>query len=98
MNAMAVFKHPDGSRSFLLSLLSQPLTSHGSAVELATAPLDGMILPGVTRDSVLSLAREHASGKAKIEGLPAKLRIYCEDRFYRRVTGFVGHRNTLFAG
>ena len=72
MNAMAVFKHPDGSRSFLLSLLSQPLTSHGSAVELATAPLDGMILPGVTRDSVLSLAREHASGKAKIEGLPHK--------------------------
>ncbi|KAH9935609.1 branched-chain amino acid aminotransferase II [Fomitopsis serialis] len=54
MNAMAVFKHPDGT------------------VELATAPLDGMILPGVTRDSVLTLAREHASGKSKVEGLPDK--------------------------
>ena len=32
-----------------------------------------MILPGVTRDSVLTLAREHASGKSKIEGLPDKL-------------------------
>ncbi|KAI0733068.1 branched-chain amino acid aminotransferase II [Fomitopsis betulina] len=57
MNAMAVFKHPDGT------------------VELATAPLDGMILPGVTRDSVLTLAREHASGQSNIEGLPDKLRI-----------------------
>ncbi|EPT04915.1 hypothetical protein FOMPIDRAFT_1156404 [Fomitopsis schrenkii] len=57
MNAMAVFKHPDGT------------------VELATAPLDGMILPGVTRDSVLALAREHASGQSRIDGLPDKLRI-----------------------
>lgn len=32
-----------------------------------------MILPGVTRDSVLTLAREHASGQSKIEGLPDKL-------------------------
>ena len=32
-----------------------------------TPPLDGMILPGVTRDSVLCLARE------KIPGLPSDL-------------------------
>ena len=38
--------------------------------ELVTPPLDGMILPGVTRDSVLTLAREHASGEAPIEGMP----------------------------
>lgn len=31
--------------------------SHGTP-ELITAPLDGMILPGVTRDSILALARE----------------------------------------
>ncbi|KZT10638.1 branched-chain amino acid aminotransferase II [Laetiporus sulphureus 93-53] len=44
------------------------------AVELATPPLDsGLILPGVTRDSVLTLARDHASGKAKIENLPDQL-------------------------
>ena len=29
----------------------------GSGLELATAPLDGTILPGVTRDSILQLAR-----------------------------------------
>ncbi|KAI0932424.1 hypothetical protein AcV5_004347 [Taiwanofungus camphoratus] len=40
--------------------------------ELATPPLDGMILPGITRDSVLGLAREHASGKT-IRDLPEKL-------------------------
>ncbi|TCD67533.1 hypothetical protein EIP91_012287 [Steccherinum ochraceum] len=43
------------------------------ATELVTPPLDGMILPGVTRDSVLTLARGHASGEAPIEGLPSKL-------------------------
>ncbi|KZW02090.1 branched-chain amino acid aminotransferase II [Exidia glandulosa HHB12029] len=41
--------------------------------ELITPPLDGMILPGVTRDSVLSIAREHASGAHKISGLPDQL-------------------------
>lgn len=29
-----------------------------------------MILPGVTRDSVLALARAHASGEVPIEGMP----------------------------
>ena len=38
--------------------------------ELVTPPLDGMILPGVTRDSVLTLAREHASGIYTVPGLP----------------------------
>ena len=32
-----------------------------------------MILPGVTRDSVLTLARDHASGKRLMPGLPSKL-------------------------
>nr|ODN92475.1 branched-chain amino acid aminotransferase [Cryptococcus depauperatus CBS 7841] len=42
-------------------------------VELITPPLDDVILPGVTRDSALQLAREHASGKNIISGLPSKL-------------------------
>ncbi|KAF9073716.1 branched-chain amino acid aminotransferase II [Rhodocollybia butyracea] len=45
----------------------------GDAIELVTPPLDGMILPGVTRDSVLALARDHASGASKISNLPEKL-------------------------
>jgi hypothetical protein len=34
-----------------------------------------MILPGVTRDSVLTLAREHASGAYTVPGLPQDLSI-----------------------
>ncbi|KAL5534307.1 hypothetical protein ACEPAG_769 [Sanghuangporus baumii] len=43
------------------------------SIELVTTPLDGMILPGVTRDSVLALAREHISGKTKLNDLPDNL-------------------------
>lgn len=46
-----------------------------TVTELATPPLDGIILPGVTRDSVLTLARDHASGKAKVPGLTDKLKV-----------------------
>jgi branched-chain amino acid aminotransferase len=42
-------------------------------IELVTPPLDGMILPGITRDSILSLARSHASGTIAIQGLTSKL-------------------------
>ncbi|KAA1468616.1 branched-chain amino acid aminotransferase II [Dentipellis sp. KUC8613] len=37
--------------------------------ELVTPPLDGMILPGVTRDSLLELARGHQQGKINVAGL-----------------------------
>lgn len=37
--------------------------------EVVTPPLDGMILPGVTRDSVLTLVREHAAGTKKLDGI-----------------------------
>lgn len=43
--------------------------------ELVTPPLDGMILPGVTRDSVLALARNHASGSKQLQGLPTQLKV-----------------------
>ncbi|KAJ7597258.1 branched-chain amino acid aminotransferase II [Mycena floridula] len=42
-------------------------------IELTTPPLDGMILPGVTRDSVLALAKEHMSGVKALADLPEKL-------------------------
>ncbi|KAI9445422.1 aminotransferase [Lactarius indigo] len=45
------------------------------SLELVTPPLDGMILPGVTRDSVLSLTRSHAAGTLRIPNLPLKLRV-----------------------
>lgn len=34
-----------------------------------------MVLPGVTRDSILDLAHEHASGRAPLEGLPKQLEV-----------------------
>lgn len=43
------------------------------AFELVTPPLDGMILPGVTRDSVLALARDHISGRSRLPNLPDNL-------------------------
>lgn len=43
--------------------------------ELVTPPLDGMILPGVTRDSVLALARSHTSGSKTIPNLPSNLTV-----------------------
>jgi len=43
------------------------------ALELVTPPLDGMILPGVTRDSVLCLARDHVSRKKRLPHLPENL-------------------------
>lgn len=44
-------------------------------MELVTPPLDDVILPGVTRDSVLALARDHVSGKNPIAGFPGKLEV-----------------------
>lgn len=46
-----------------------------TATELVTPPLNGMILPGVTRDSILGLSRDHASGKMSIEGMPSDLKV-----------------------
>ncbi|KDN45101.1 branched-chain amino acid aminotransferase II [Tilletiaria anomala UBC 951] len=43
------------------------------ATELITPPLNGMILPGVTRASILELARDHLAGKFPIDGLPSDL-------------------------
>ncbi|TFK19892.1 branched-chain amino acid aminotransferase II [Coprinopsis marcescibilis] len=44
-------------------------------LELVTPPLDGMILPGVTRNSVLSLARQHSTGEYTVAELPEKIKV-----------------------
>ncbi|KAJ6627180.1 branched-chain amino acid aminotransferase II [Mycena sp. CBHHK59/15] len=48
-------------------------TREDGATELVTPPLDGMILPGVTRDSVLTLAREHIAGVKRLPNLAENL-------------------------
>lgn len=46
-------------------------------VELVSPPLSGMILPGVTRDSILALCRQHAdpANPLRIAGLPENLTV-----------------------
>lgn len=39
---------------------------------LITPPLNGQILPGVTRDSLLTLARLHIAGEFTVDGLPTE--------------------------
>ncbi|GAA5970680.1 hypothetical protein JCM8115_005992 [Rhodotorula mucilaginosa] len=53
--------------------LGVSFTRPDGSVEFVTPPLGDMILPGVTRDSILSLLRDHESGKNRLEGLPEKL-------------------------
>ncbi|GAA5823302.1 hypothetical protein JCM11251_007560 [Rhodosporidiobolus azoricus] len=48
------------------------ITREDGTYELITPPLEDMILPGVTRDSVMQLAKDHASGKNRLAGLPDK--------------------------
>ncbi|KAJ7477351.1 aminotransferase [Mycena latifolia] len=48
----------------------------GKGVEVLTPPLDGTILPGITRDSALALLRAHAADPAKgILALPVDLKV-----------------------
>ena len=61
-----------------LTFTEQTLTV--TVTELVTPPLDGMILPGITRDSTLALARDHASGKAILEGLPEPSKFVVNER------------------
>jgi len=48
-------------------------------IDLLTPPLDGTILPGVTRSSVLSLASSHSSSNP-LSGIPASQRIHAQER------------------
>ncbi|KAG8906611.1 hypothetical protein FRB99_006481 [Tulasnella sp. 403] len=51
------------------------LKKDDGTIELVTPPLEDVILPGVTRDSVLALARDHAAGLLRLPGLPSKLQV-----------------------
>jgi branched-chain amino acid aminotransferase len=75
MNMFVVFKTKDGGKYLISTVCFHDVicSTIRIAIELVTPPLDGMILPGVTRDSVLSLARDHASGVKRLTNLPDKL-------------------------
>ena len=48
-------------------------------LDLMTPPLDGTILPGVTRDSVIELAKAH-SEETPLPGLPGSQRLHVHER------------------
>ncbi|POW03281.1 hypothetical protein PSTT_11205 [Puccinia striiformis] len=51
------------------------LEDASGTLELVTPPLDDKILPGVTRDSVLELLRDHLNGSQRLDGLPTKFKV-----------------------
>lgn len=70
------------------------IKAQDGVTELVTPPLNGMILPGVTRDSILALARAHASGAEPIAGLPKQLRVVEREMNMAEVTAHAD-RGTL---
>lgn len=48
-------------------------------LDVITPPLDGTILPGVTRSSVLDLTRSHSAGYP-LDGIPPTQRLYAQER------------------
>ena len=58
------------------------VTQSLAGIEIITPRLDGTILPGVTRDSILSLAANHNKG-SPLPGLPSTLNVHVlEDTIY----------------
>ncbi|KAH9075828.1 branched-chain amino acid aminotransferase II [Lactarius deliciosus] len=64
-----------GPEHTLTEVCKNYLRQEDGSLELVTPPLDGMILPGVTRDSVLALTRSHAAGTLRIPNLQSKLSV-----------------------
>ena len=81
MNIFAVFERPDGGKRLSLSSGGERTSSFATCAELdvVTPPLDGTILPGVTRNSVLALLSHHPP-TAALPLLPADMRIHTAER------------------
>jgi len=83
MNVFAVFERTDGGMCLSplhLSWLSPPPHSPcPAALDVVTPPLDGTILPGVTRASVLSLL-SHTPHTTALPHLPTDVRLHTTER------------------
>src|SRR5882672_8835662 len=47
---------------------------------MITPPLDGTILPGITRAAALALADAHTVGDITLPGVPSSLKIYAHEK------------------
>jgi branched-chain amino acid aminotransferase len=84
MNVFAVFERTDGGKCVLSSSAGSHsplhhLSTYPAALDVVTPPLDGTILPGVTRASVLSLL-SHTPHTAALPQLPADVRLHTAER------------------
>lgn len=61
-------------------------SSLSAGLDLLTPPLDGTILPGVTRDSILALAKAHTAGETTLPGLETqdsqRVRLHAQERAF----------------
>ena len=90
MNVFAVFERADGGECLspfispahplqIQLALTRPLSPCPAALDVVTPPLDGTILPGVTRASVLSLL-SHTPHTAALPQLPTDVCIHTTER------------------
>lgn len=82
MNVWIIKEAKDGGRSASDSSLTPVL-------EFTTMGLDnGIVLPGITRESMIELLNDHASGKAEfpIKGMPKNIRVVERDISMEEVT------------
>ncbi|KAG7098221.1 hypothetical protein E1B28_000188 [Marasmius oreades] len=49
-------------------------------LDLITPPLDGTILPGVTRQSIIDLANAHTEGKTPLPNIPPSQKLYVHEQ------------------
>ncbi|KAH9948076.1 branched-chain amino acid aminotransferase II [Amylocystis lapponica] len=80
---------PGGTGGYKLSTVTEAgamnfmiaLQRDDGVIDVVTAPLDGTILPGVTRNSCLALAAAHPS-RTLLPGLPETLRLHPQERAF----------------
>jgi branched-chain amino acid aminotransferase len=83
MNFFLVVKRDDGGLGFWLFRCFGfffNATLYLMNVDLITPPLDGTILPGLTRASTLALAEAHSAGKNTLHGVPTSLKLHTHER------------------
>jgi branched-chain amino acid aminotransferase len=84
MNVFVVVQRDDGG-SFLSTYIHQNLIQISPPppsfpdVDLFTPPLDGTILPGITRASSLYLAQAHTTGKISLPGISSSQKLHTHE-------------------
>ncbi|CBQ67506.1 probable BAT2-branched-chain-amino-acid transaminase (cytosolic) [Sporisorium reilianum SRZ2] len=70
-----------GAMNLFVVFRDQATDGEATRYEVATAALDdGTILPGVTRDTILSLLRAYKAGNVQLQGLPSPENITISER------------------